>query len=215
MTTTLFDSVPPEGEYVSLRNLASVFPLILASQSPRRRELLANLGIKFDIAHANVDEGFEPSENPSEVARRLAAAKSVKVSSQTPELLVIGCDTVVILENQIMDKPKDPSDAVRILKSLSGKNHVVETAVAFSQNGLILAQGSERTVVRFLSVTERRIEEYVATGEPMDKAGAYGIQGMGGFLVDSIEGRLDTVIGLPRTLLDSLAEAILSLHSSP
>ncbi len=214
MILNLLETVPPDGSYPSLHKLAATFPLLLASQSPRRRELLANLGIKFDIAQADVDEAFLLSELPSEVAIRLAAAKSLKVSSIYPEKLVIGCDTVVILESQIMDKPKDRADAVQILRALSGKKHQVETAVSFSRGGRVLTQGSEITQVLFATVTDSQIEDYVSTGEPMDKAGAYGIQGMGGFLVDSIEGRLDTVIGLPRTLLDSLAEVILSHHSS-
>jgi|CXWL01.1.fsa_nt_gi septum formation protein len=215
MIPTLLETVPPDGSYDSLRKLAATYSLVLASQSPRRRELLANLGIEFEVARADVDEAFLLSELPSDVALRLAASKSLKVSSTQPEKLVIGCDTVVILGSRIMDKPKDRSDAARILRELSGKRHQVETAVTFSLNGRVLSQGSESTQVRFMEVTDLQIEEYVATGEPMDKAGAYGIQGMGGFLVDSIEGRLDTVVGLPRTLLDSLAEGILSCHSSP
>jgi septum formation protein len=192
-----------------LERLARSHRIILGSGSPRRVKLLGDMGIRFEQVIPSVDETSGTGEDPFEYAERLARDKARWVSEREHDALVIGCDTVVALDGTILDKPSDAEQAFRTLSTLAGRQHVVGTAVALAKKGELLVSGIEKTAVRFNEVSERAIREYIASGEPMDKAGAYGIQGMGAFLVDSIEGPLDNVIGLPRKLLEELSSGLL------
>jgi len=190
----------------SLRRLAEQRPLVLGSGSPRRVSLLSETGVYFTQTIPTVNEAGLIGETPIDFAQRLAAAKAVQVSSCLgSDNVVIGADTTVVLDDQLLGKPRDEFHALQMLKALCGRSHVVYTALSLARDGRTLATGIDDTVVHFFAADEERLKSYIATGEPMDKAGAYGIQGMGAFLVDRIEGCLDTVIGLPRILLDELA----------
>jgi septum formation protein len=192
------------------RQLAQRYKIVLGSGSPRRVKLLTETGIPFRQSIPDLHEAQLPGEEPFDYAMRLARDKALKVASTAaPDELVIGCDTIVVLDGVVLEKPLDKSDAHRILATLSGKQHVVCTSLAMAYRSEPLASDREYTKVYFNEVTGSQIDEYIETGEPMDKAGAYGIQGMGAFLVDSIEGNLDNVIGFPRTLLDLLSKEIL------
>ena len=193
-----------------LTRLAQRYKLVLGSGSPRRVQLLTETEVNFRQVIPDLHEAQLPGEAPYDYAVRLARDKALSVSAETgKDDLVIGCDTIVVLDNQVLEKPLDRHDALRILSILSGKQHVVCTALALARQNQLLVSGRELTKVYFNPVTKRQIEEYIQTGEPMDKAGAYGIQGMGAFLVDRIEGNLDNVIGFPRNLLEQLAREIL------
>ncbi|MCX6835365.1 MAG: Maf family protein [candidate division Zixibacteria bacterium] len=181
--------------------------LVLGSRSPRRVQLLAELGIVFRQAISEIDETQHLGEDPSRYAVRLAENKALDVVRLCdPDEIVIGGDTVVILEGIILGKPANRDDAIETLLKLSGKRHTVCTALALANGTGLLCSGAEDTGVYFNRITSEQVERYVDTGEPMDKAGAYGIQGMGAFLVDRIEGNLDNVVGLPRALLGILAK---------
>jgi len=178
-------------------------PLILASRSPRRHQLLTMLGIPHRVASADVQEIRLPREAPEAYARRLARDKARTV----PGAWVLGADTIVVLEDTVLEKPADAEDAVRMLGRLQGRRHEVITAVCLLAEGRSY-EAADRTGVYFRPATEAALRAYVATGEPMDKAGAYGIQGYGAALVDRIEGDFFGVMGLPvRLVLDLLAEA--------
>ena len=195
----------------NIRRLAAVRPLILASRSPRRVMLLRELGVAFDQHIPEIPEERHPSEPPFSYAERLARQKAQTVLEQVaPNAVVIGCDTIVVLGSRVLEKPRDRAHALALLQSLCGKRHTVCSAVALLTRSGILESGYALTDVYFNHATDEQLLAYIDTGEPLDKAGAYGIQGMGGFLVDRIEGDLDTVIGLPRTLLDELAGRVLS-----
>jgi septum formation protein len=177
-------------------------PIILASVSPRRRELLSQIGVAFTVDPADVDETVRPGEGPEAYAARVALAKAKAAAGRRREGIVIAADTIVVLGDEILGKPVDALDAERMLTLLSGKVHRVITAIA------VLDAASGRTAirtavtnVRFRSLTEREISSYVGTGEPLDKAGAYGIQEKGSLLVEGIEGCYFNVVGLPLTLL--------------
>lgn len=175
--------------------------LILASQSPRRAELLTRLGLEFEIRPADIDESYVGNEMPADHAERLAREKALAVARGRPDALVVGSDTIVILDNDVLGKPREEAEAVRMLERLSGREHEVFTAVAVVHEERV-ESSLERVRVRFRNLARRECEEYVATGEPLDKAGAYGIQGFGSALVESIEGDYFAVMGLPvvRTL---------------
>lgn len=181
-------------------------PLVLGSASPRRLQLLSETGIPFRQEVSHIEEHLRSGEDPFVFAQRIAEEKAFAVADgcQTGEI-VLGGDTVVVLGRQLLGKPIDTSDAIRILKLLSGQEHIVGTALALVSGKNLLASGIETTKVFFNPAGHDQIVEYVASSEPLDKAGAYGIQGMGAFLVDRIEGNLDNVIGLPLTLLNHLA----------
>jgi septum formation protein len=200
--------------YDYIRQLADRWQLILGSSSPRRVELLREVGIGFTQMIPALEESQELNESPFVFAKRLAEHKALKVSRDVNgDHIVIGCDTVVVLGERVLQKPLSEDDAFAILSTLSGKTHIVCTALALAQRAKLLVSGYELTEVIFNPVTVQQIRDYIATGEPMDKAGAYGIQGMGSFLVDSIKGNLDNVVGLPRMLLDRLAlEAMKKLN---
>ncbi len=197
--------------YKNLQKLSDRFQIVLGSGSPRRVDLLAETGISFVQEIPFIKEIRKEFELPVEYAERLAIEKAlnISISAKNDNYLIIGSDTIVIHEDRILEKPNDMEDAVSILSYLSGKCHQVCTALAFSLGEKILSTGHETTRVFFNQVTKQEIISYVETKEPMDKAGAYGIQGMGAFLVDRIEGNLDNVIGLPRLLLERLAGKIL------
>lgn len=192
--------------------LASRFEIVLGSKSPRRVTLLNETGIPFEQIIPDLEEDQLPGEPPFDFAVRLARDKALSVSSRLRvRQVVIACDTIVVLDGEVLGKPVDEEDAFRILSRLAGRRHVVCTALAVADCKDIMASGHELTEVLFNRVSPGQIKDYIASGEPMDKAGAYGIQGMGAFLVDSIEGNLDTVIGFPRVLLDELSRQILEL----
>ena len=198
--------------YLQLNQLAKEIPIILASASPRRKMLLEETGIPFEIIKPDLEEERLPEETPYDYAERLARDKAILVSGQVErDCVLLGCDTIVVLGDQVLEKPVDKNHAFDILAILRGQWHVVCSAIAACRKGEILRSGYELTRVHFNPVSDSQILEYIESGEPMDKAGAYGIQGIGGFLVDTIEGSLDTVIGFPRTLLERMAGEILQI----
>ncbi len=190
------------------------FPIVLASSSPRRQELLGQLFDKFTVDPADIDEDALTTSDPTETAEDLALAKAQEVAKRHPEALVIGSDTVVALETESgwvqYAKPSDPEDAFRILSTLSGKTHWVITGVAVvGPRGSHVS--SDSTGVTFKELNPDSIWEYIRTGNPMDKAGAYGAQVLTNDprfdFLESLEGRMDTVIGLPVDLVQSLVAA--------
>jgi septum formation protein len=183
--------------------------LILASASPRRRALLAQAGIAFEVRPAEEAEGPPLNgESPIAYARRSAEAKACAVSRLEPQGLVLGADTVVALGDLALGKPHDGQEARGMLQALSGRAHEVHTGVCLARGGQALASEVVTTEVVFRALTADEIEGYVATGEPLDKAGAYGIQGRGALLVDRIEGCYFNVVGLPLSRLQELLAAV-------
>ncbi len=179
-----------------LTGSASPLRVILASQSPRRRDLLTLIGIPHEVRPADVDESVHPDEAPVPHCERLARSKAATLAEQHPDALVIGCDTIVVLDGDILGKPESPDEAHRSLTRLSGRTHTVFTAVAVSRHG-VTRSAVESVSVTFRPLTPEQITAYVATGEPMDKAGAYGIQGYGATIVERIDGDYFAVMGLP------------------
>lgn len=179
--------------------------LILASASPRRKALLDSIGVSFKVQPARVPEAWDDSSDPEEVARDLALRKARAVAALQAEGLVVGADTLVCLDGVILGKPRSESEATSMLQRLSGKTHSVVTGVAVvdSRSGREEV-AAEVTRVTFRTLSPAEIERYVATGEPMDKAGAYGIQGVGALLVARIEGCYPNVVGLPLVRLAEL-----------
>ena len=182
--------------------------LILASSSPRRRELLEQIGVLFDVKVADVDETPLADESPEDYVQRLALAKARKVAQGLTQPC-LGSDTSVVLNGKIFGKPQSDGDAREMLQALSGQSHQVMSAVAMVQH----TQDGERSDVRLVStkvtfkkLSSDQIDMYIATGEPADKAGAYGIQGKGALLVESIEGSYSNVVGLPLTETAMLLE---------
>jgi septum formation protein len=169
---------------------------VLASASPRRRQLLDLIGIAHEVRPANIDETMRPRETPRRHAERLAREKASTIAKRDPDLITIGADTIVVLNRKVLGKPRDTDDAARMLTLLSGREHLVTTAVAVSR-GKKLRSAVEEVRVRFRRLRDDEIEAYIATGEPMDKAGAYGIQGYGATIVERIEGDYFAVMGLP------------------
>ena len=166
--------------------------LILASQSPRRREILENAGIPFTVQVAGVPEQLEAGETPRDYVVRLARAKASVVDGP----LVLGADTVVAIDDHILEKPRDAADAKRMLKLLSGREHRVITGVCLRQFNEYQLEACQ-TLVRFVELSSDEIDSYVASGEPLDKAGAYAIQGLASKFIDRIEGDYFNVVGLP------------------
>ncbi|MBR5520125.1 MAG: septum formation inhibitor Maf [Clostridia bacterium] len=176
---------------------AKSLPVILASKSPRRAELLERMGVQFVICPADVDETVDPSLSPAEAVIQISERKARALCTQAePGQIVVACDTVVALDGKIFGKPADRADATEMLMLLSGREHEV-----FS--GLTVCTREhyeticERTAVKFRSLDAREIEAYLETGEPFDKAGAYGIQGVGALLITGIDGDYYNVMGLP------------------
>ena len=170
--------------------------VILASASPRRRELMKYAAAEFDIRPADIDETVPENTDPMLAAEITACRKAEAVSEKYPEDTVIGCDTVVILDGEIMGKPSDEEHAFQMLKKLSGHTHRVVTGVCI-RRGSRVKRFSECTEVEFYPLTDEEIHSYIATGDPMDKAGAYGIQSEGCVLVKGINGDFFNVVGLP------------------
>jgi septum formation protein len=169
--------------------------VILASQSPRRRELLGLVGIAHEVRPADIDETVLPGEAPVPHAERLARGKAAVLAARHPEAVVIAADTIVVVDGEILGKPVDAADARRMVARLAGRTHTVFTAVAVARDGRS-ASGVEEVAVTFRDLADEEIAAYVATGEPMDKAGAYGIQGYGATIVARIEGDYFSVMGL-------------------
>lgn len=174
--------------------------IILASASPRRQELLKYVTPEFDVIPADVDEALPEGISAEKSAEYLAVKKAEHIALIYPESVVIGSDTVVITDGEILGKPSDEKDAERMLRLLSGKTHTVVTGVCISR-GKLKKSFSQETRVKFYPLTEKEIHDYIATGDPMDKAGAYGIQGEGCVLIEGIEGDFFTVMGLPAARL--------------
>jgi septum formation protein len=170
--------------------------VVLASASPRRRQLLDLIGIEHEVRPANIDESMRPREAPRRHAERLAREKATAIAKRDPDLITIAADTIVVINRKVLGKPRDTDDAARMLALLSGREHVVTTAVAVSR-GKKLRSAVEEVRVKFRRLRDDEIEAYIATGEPMDKAGAYGIQGYGATIVERIEGDYFAVMGLP------------------
>lgn len=181
--------------------------IVLASQSPRRRELLGKMGLEFTVIVSQLEEDRFTGLAPAALVTALAREKAALVAAETdPAALVIAADTVVVLEEAILGKPSSPQEAVDMLTALSGRTHQVYTGVSVRQNGREVTE-FEATQVTFRGLTQSEIADYVATGEPMDKAGAYGIQGYGSLLVEGIQGDYCNVVGLPVERLGRMLRA--------
>lgn len=183
----------------------STVRVVLASSSPRRRELLSLAGIAHEVMPADIDERYLPGEQPRAHAERLARAKAAKIS--VPGAVVVAADTIVVVDGDVLGKPRDETEAARMLRLLSGRTHVVLTAVAVAVDGDI-ASALEEVDVTFHPLADEDITRYVATGEPMDKAGAYGIQGFGATIVARVDGDYFAVMGMPLQLLVRLLETL-------
>jgi septum formation protein len=170
--------------------------LVLASASPRRQELLRSAGIPFEAHPADIPEDPLPGESAKGCAERLAHEKALAVAQKRPKDFVLGADTLVAVDGQILGKPSDATDAARMLRLLSGRQHQVITGVCLVVNGQP-TMASESTLVTMSEITEEEIADYVAGGEPMDKAGAYAIQGIASRWIPRIEGDYSNVVGLP------------------
>lgn len=180
---------------------AATLPLILASASPRRAEILSLLGLAHRVVPAHIAEVRRPNERPEVYVERLAQEKALAVLADHPEAMVVAGDTTVALGDRILEKPSSADHAVAMLLELRGREHRVATGIALAWEGGGLVSGVEVTRVFFRDFSEEDAHAYVATGEPMDKAGAYGIQGLGGTLVQRVEGDVTAVVGLSIPLL--------------
>ena len=180
--------------------------VVLASSSPRRRELLFRLGVEFTVVPSAVEERDPvPGEDPAEYALFLAGQKADEVARRCPDAVVLGADTVVAIDGQILNKPADEEDALRMLRLLRGQWHIVVTAVAV--RGPVQRSAASTASVQIRAAPDDELRAYIATGEPMDKAGAYAVQGLGGRLVERVEGCYETVIGLPLCITSDLLAA--------
>ena len=178
-------------------------PLVLASSSPRRADVLEALGLSFAVDPADIPEARRDGESPRDFVERMSREKAERVATRHPHALVLGGDTVVVLDDEVLSKPTDPPDAARMLRRLAGRDHVVATGLALAgPHGV--ASGVDETRVRLRPFGDEAVEAYVASGEPLDKAGAYGIQGNGGALVRAVEGDYFTVVGFPIALFVDL-----------
>ena len=177
--------------------------VVLASGSPRRHDLLNLIGIPHEVIPANIDESVRGRESPRKYAERLSREKASSVSGRDSSVVAIGADTIVLIDTKILGKPANTVDAGSMLSLLSGREHIVVTAVAVAR-GRKISSGVEEVAVKFRKLTDDEIDAYIATGEPMDKAGAYGIQGFGATIVERIKGDYFAVMGLPLVRLVSL-----------
>ena len=175
---------------------------ILASSSPRRRELLESVGAEFDVMPSHVPEEHQRGEAPEEYVARLSRDKAQALAAQHPDRWVIAADTTVLLNEQLLEKPVDAKDAARMLSLIAGRTHVVYTGVTLqNMNTNYRDTRVAESEVRMLPLSDADIEWYVRTGEPLDKAGAYAVQGIGAMFIDSIHGSYTNVVGLPLALL--------------
>jgi septum formation protein len=180
--------------------------VILASQSPRRRELLTLIGVTHEVRPADIDETLLPGETPREHAERLARGKATAIACDD-DAVTIGSDTIVVVDGDVLGKPRDRAQAVEMLRRLSGREHVVMTGVAVRWRGRVVS-GVEEVGVRFRALSDDAINRYIDTGEPMDKAGAYGIQGFGATIVERVDGDYFAVMGLALGRLIQLCREI-------
>ena len=178
--------------------------LVLASRSPRRSELLQSLGLDFEVSPSKVEETTDPKQSPEQNAVKIARDKARWVAGKNPDSYVLGADTMVVLDREIIGQPVDEEDAYRILSKLAGKQHRVITGVALITPEAEEYETAVVSTVSIKSVPENEIRSYIATGEPLDKAGAYAIQGKGSFLVSSWEGSWSNIVGLPLEALTGL-----------
>lgn len=169
--------------------------VILASQSPRRRELLALVGIAHEVRPADINEDVRPGEGPRHYTERLAREKAAVIASRESDAIIVAADTTVVVDDDILGKPADATDARAMIRRLSGRSHVVMTGIAVAFRGRV-ESAVEEVGVTFRALSDDEIARYVATGEPMDKAGAYGIQGWGATIVDRVDGDYFSVMGL-------------------
>lgn len=190
-------------------------PFILASRSPRRRRLLEQIGMPFDVVAADVSEDFSGSYTPDAAAEMLAQRKAEYVARENPEAVTLGADTIVVLEGNILGKPRDAAEAASMLRRLSGRTHTVFTGITLVHpESSRIVTASEATRVTFGDIDEDEIEAYVLSGSPLDKAGAYGIQDdRGALFVERIDGDYYNVVGLPlfrlyRILRDSFTDLL-------
>jgi septum formation protein len=185
--------------------------LVLASASPRRKELLAKVGFSFEVRPSSIPEDPLPGEDPIAYVTRLAREKALAVFSAQqagdPSLMVLGADTTVVAEGEILGKPEDSADAARMLRLLAGRTHQVITGVCVVSS-IATETAAEVTGVTFTTLSDAEIEEYIASGEPMDKAGAYGIQGRAGRWIPRVQGCYFNVGGLPRALVANMIEGM-------
>ena len=173
-------------------------PLVLASESPRRIELLRSLGLTFEVIPSGVDEGDDPEKEPGSLVEHRAQEKALAVSLRYPQSWVLSADTIVVFEDTIFGKPVDAEQAIVMLQQLSGRRHQVFTGICLMRADLsFLNVRQVVTEVRFKRLSDAEIRAYVKTGKPFDKAGGYGIQGVGAFLVEAIHGSYTNVVGLP------------------
>jgi septum formation protein len=173
--------------------------LVLASRSPRRAQILRQAGIPFQVRPADVDEEPRPHEHPRDYVTRVAIDKALAITP-APDEIVLGADTTVVVRGEMLAKPADPADAARMLKALSGRRHEVITGICLKMGKRVVQDWSE-TSVWFAPLSHREIEDYVASGEPTDKAGAYAIQGLASKFIQRIEGCYFNVVGLPIALV--------------
>jgi len=178
---------------------------VLASASPRRRQLLAQAGVEFEIVESGVDEHRAPDESGPDFALRMACEKALAVSAGRPDALVLGADTVVEIDGDILGKPHDCGEARRMLQKLSGRMHRVFTGFALARGGRIVERDAIVSGVRFRELSDAEVEQYIATNEPYDKAGGYAIQGDAGEFIAAVEGSTANVMGLP---IDEVLEAL-------
>jgi septum formation protein len=184
--------------------MPSVPAVILASQSPRRRELLTLIGIAHQVLPADIDESVMPDEAPAPHTERLARAKAHALAERHPHAVVIAADTIVVVDGDILGKPRDRAQAAQMLRRLSGRDHIVYTAIAVARDART-ESAVEAVRVTFRALSDEEIAAYIATDEPMDKAGAYGIQGYGATIVERVDGDYFSVMGLGlRRLVDLL-----------
>ena len=184
-------------------------PLVLASGSPRRRELLAQAGYRFEVQISAVSESRQPGEDAIRFATRLAREKAEDVFARcSADSIVIGADTVVVCDGEVMGKPSDAADAERMLLRLSGRTHQVVTGVAVAWSEGRAEVAAELTQVTMRTLSPEEVSAYVSTGEPMDKAGAYAIQGYASRWIPRINGCYFNVVGLPLALVTSLLEGV-------
>lgn len=187
--------------------------IILASASPRRKEILENTKLKFDIIKSDIDEIILEKEAPIQAVMRLAFEKSMDIASKNEDDLIIAADTVVVLDENILGKPKDKDEAYNMIRSLSGRTHEVITGISLVNLGL-----SKKIIdyvvstVKFKELSDEDIKDYIHTNESLDKAGAYGIQGYGAMLVEKIEGDYFNIVGLPISKLSDLLKKHFSIN---
>ena len=172
--------------------------IVLASKSPRRRKMLKELGVKYKLWNGEADETVDKEYAPQDLVKLLAKRKALGCASDinTKDTLIISADTVVALDGKILGKPKDDDDARKMLRSMSGTTHHVYSGVAAVYNGKTVS-AYQKTKIKFRNITDAEIERYLATGEHRDKAGSYGIQEKGGYFVESVNGDINNVVGLP------------------